>query len=362
MNTAYKEDAPAGRNARPQADQRIRCADSGAGLEYIRAPFPCRRPQIADGLERRGFEFEIGRQVEIAEQSLKTKGAHHHQILPRQVGLGDRARIGDLDGGSAGREEACQQVGANQLADAGVRIVGRPRSNVHFAGELVDAALPLLPGRVDLDVAHIKASSGVEQRHAESHQVARVRLKEGRPELREVGRRGGRHPVRGLRRRTQRQPGGARHCRHTNTAGSSGGCSPREQPAPRPQLRGSGRTARNRRAAARSRRGRTRPPRRNTSPAAYGAWLPAPGQCRRRAGRNPACAQIPGSRAGTPLTHPAGRRGSHAPQIPGSREADGIPADAGSPGAFRVVPGSLRSWVCRGSDRTQRPALRLTSW
>src|SRR5258708_38141905 len=87
VNTADKKNAPAGRDARPQADQSIRCADSGASLEYILAPFPCPGPQITDGLERRGFEFEIGRQVEIAEQSLKSKGTHHYQVLPRQVGL-----------------------------------------------------------------------------------------------------------------------------------------------------------------------------------------------------------------------------------------------------------------------------------
>src|SRR5215831_20152213 len=107
MNTAYKEDPPAGRNARPQTDQRIRCADSSTLLEYIFALFPCRGPQIADYLRRLWFEFEIGRQVEIAEQCLKAKGTHHHQVLPRQVGCRDGPRIGDLDRDSAGCKEAC---------------------------------------------------------------------------------------------------------------------------------------------------------------------------------------------------------------------------------------------------------------
>jgi len=125
VNTAYKEDAPAWRNAQPQADQRIRGADSGARLEYRLAPFTRSRPQVTDGLHRHGFEFEIGWQMKIVEQSLKTKGAHHYQVLPSQIGFGDGARISDVDRGSAGREEACQQVGAHQFPDACVGIVGR---------------------------------------------------------------------------------------------------------------------------------------------------------------------------------------------------------------------------------------------
>src|SRR5262245_17085767 len=97
LHAADVHDPGSGCDAGPDAHQGVRGADSGAQLKLVLCFFRRVWTEISNDFVPRWDEFEVGRELQVAQQRLESERADHDDVVTCQIRASQGPRISHLD-------------------------------------------------------------------------------------------------------------------------------------------------------------------------------------------------------------------------------------------------------------------------